>query len=143
MTHQDASMTHQDASMTHQDASVKRQDASVRHQDTSMWHQDPSVRRQDASVKLQDAFPKSQDRCREVRHALRAAAEVEPRAQNAPDAARDAAIASQWEHHNLILGVKAQANAQFGADSDEVASLGLKKKSERKAPARSSSKASK
>ncbi len=94
-------------------------------------------------MRRQDAFPKSQDRCREVKHALRAAAEVEPRAQNAPDAARDSAIAAQWEHHNLILGVKDQVIAQFGANSDEVASLGLKKKSERKAPARSSSKASK
>jgi len=70
--------------------------------------------------------------------AMRAAAEVELRAQNALDAARDAAIAAQWEHHNLILGVKDQVIAQYGADSDEVASLGLKKKSERKAPARSS-----
>jgi hypothetical protein len=70
--------------------------------------------------------------------AMRAAAEVELRAQNALDAARDAAIAAQWEHHNLILGVKDQVIAQFGPDSDEVASLGLKKKSERKTPARSS-----
>ena len=69
--------------------------------------------------------------------AMRAAAEVELRAQNALDAARDAAIAAQWEHHNLILGVKDQVIAQFGPDSDEVASLGLKKKSERKAPVRS------
>ena len=69
--------------------------------------------------------------------AMRAAEEVELRAQNALDAARDAAIAAQWEHHNLILGVKDQVIAQFGADSNELASLGLKKKSERKAPARS------
>jgi len=122
----------QDASVRHQDASVKRQDASVRRQDASLWCHDASVRRQ-------DAFPKSQDRCREVRHAIRAVAEVEPRAQNALDAAHDAAIATQWEHHNLILGVKDQLIAQYGADSDEVASLGLKKKSERKTPARSSS----
>lgn len=69
--------------------------------------------------------------------AMRAAEEVELRAQNALDAARDATVAAQWEHHNLILAVKDQVIAQFGADSDEVASLGLKKKSERKAPARS------
>ena len=67
---------------------------------------------------------------------MRAAEEVELRAQNALEAARDATIAAQWEHHNLILGVKDQVIAQFGADSDEVASLGLKKKSERKTTAR-------
>jgi len=122
--HQDPSVMHQDPSVMHQDASVRRQDASLKRQDASMTHQ--------------DAFPKSQDRCREVRHAIRAVAEVEPRAQNALGAAHDAAITTQWEHHNLILGVKDQVIAQYGADSDEVASLGLKKKSERKAPARSS-----
>ncbi|MCM8596689.1 hypothetical protein [Accumulibacter sp.] len=68
--------------------------------------------------------------------AMRAAQEAELRAQNALDAARDTAVAAQWEHHNLILGVKDQVTAQFGADSDQLASLGLKKKSERKTPAR-------
>jgi hypothetical protein len=48
-------------------------------------------------------------------------------AQNALAAARDAAVAVGWDFHNAMLGVKTQ-----------VASLGLKKKSERKAPARSS-----
>ncbi len=67
---------------------------------------------------------------------MRAAQEAELRAQNILDAARDATIPAQWEHHNLILGVKDQVIAQFGADSNEVASLGLKKKSERKAPSR-------
>ena len=61
--------------------------------------------------------------------AMRAAAEVELRAQNALDAARDAAIAAHGEHHNPTLGVKDQVIAQLGADSDEVASLGLKKRS--------------
>jgi hypothetical protein len=70
--------------------------------------------------------------------AMRAAQETEQRAQHALDAARDASVALQWEHHNLILGVKDQVIAQFGPDSNEVATLGLKKKSERKAPARSS-----
>ena len=64
------------------------------------------------------------------------AAHNELRAQNAPAAARDAAIAAQWEFHNLMLGVKDQVIAQYGADSDQVASLGLKKKSERKARVR-------
>ena len=68
--------------------------------------------------------------------AMHAALEAELNAQNALAAARDAAIAAQWEHHNLMLTVKEQIIAQFGPDSDEVASLGLKKRSERKAPAR-------
>ena len=68
--------------------------------------------------------------------AMRAAQEAELNAQNALAAARDAAIAAQWEHHNLLRTVKDQVIAQFGADSDEVASLGLKKRSERKSPAR-------
>lgn len=67
---------------------------------------------------------------------MRAAQEAELRAENALAAAHDAAVAAQWEHHNLLLGVKDQVVAQFGADSDQMASLGLKKKSERKAPAR-------
>jgi len=67
------------------------------------------------------------------------AAHNELRAQNTLAAARDAAIAAiaaQWEFHNLMLGVKDQVIAQYGADSDQVASLGLKKKSERKARVR-------
>jgi len=32
----------------------------------------------------------------------------------------------------MILGVKAQVKAQYGEDSDEYASLGMKKKSEDK-----------
>lgn len=53
--------------------------------------------------------------------------------------ARDEAIAKEWEVHNMILGAKDQVIAQFGKDSNEVQSIGLKKKSEykprqRKAP---------
>ena len=62
--------------------------------------------------------------------AMRAAQEAELRAQNALDATRDATTAVQWEHHNLILGVIDQVIAQCGADSNELASRGLKKKSE-------------
>jgi len=40
--------------------------------------------------------------------------------------------------HDTILGVKDQVIAQYGPNSDEVASLGLKKKSERKAPVHAS-----
>ena len=64
---------------------------------------------------------------------LRIAQEAELHAQNAAAAARDALVAIQWNFHDLILGVKSQVKALYGADSDEVAALGLKKKSERKA----------
>ena len=69
---------------------------------------------------------------------MRAAQEVEVQARNALDAARDAAVAAQWDYHNGILGAKNHVVGQFGSNSDEVAALGLKKKSERKAPVRKS-----
>ncbi|HVF66844.1 MAG TPA: hypothetical protein VM914_04225 [Pyrinomonadaceae bacterium] len=58
-------------------------------------------------------------------------------AQAAADAARDAAIAAEWEFHNAMLGADVQVEAQFGPDSDEYASLGNKKKSQYKTPTRS------
>lgn len=64
---------------------------------------------------------------------LRVAQEAEIHAQNVAAAARDALVAIQWNFHELILGVKSQVKALYGPDSDEVAALGLKKKSERKA----------
>lgn len=70
--------------------------------------------------------------------AMRAAEEAELHAQNALSAARDAAVAAQWEYHDAVLGIKDQVIAQYGPNSDQVASLGLKKKSERRAPVRSS-----
>ena len=66
---------------------------------------------------------------------LRVAQEAELHAQNTLAATRDALIAPQWEFHNLILGVKNQAKALFGANSDEVAARGLEKKSERRSRA--------
>jgi hypothetical protein len=60
--------------------------------------------------------------------------DAELAAQNALASARDAAAAAEWEFHNMMLGVKEQIIAQYGKDSDQVQSLGLKKKSEYKAP---------
>jgi hypothetical protein len=57
-------------------------------------------------------------------------------AQNALASSRDSAASAEWGFHNLMLGVKDQVIAQYGKDSDEVQSLGLKKKSEYKAPKR-------
>ena len=75
--------------------------------------------------------------------ALRAAQEAELKAQNALAAARDAAVAASWDFHNGMLDVKVQVAAQYGQSSDQVASLGLKKKSERKAPGRTAKSAEK
>jgi len=61
---------------------------------------------------------------------------VELAAQNALAAARDASTAAEWEFHNFMLAVKEQVIAQYGKDSDQVQALGLKKKSEYKAPTR-------
>jgi hypothetical protein len=55
-------------------------------------------------------------------------------AKNAYMAARDASNYAQWNFHKSILGAKSQVIAQYGDDSNEVQSLGLKKKSERKRP---------
>lgn len=57
-------------------------------------------------------------------------------AEAAAVAKRDAATAGEWEFHNAMLGAKVQVEAQFGPDSDEFASLGMKKKSDYKRPAR-------
>ena len=51
-------------------------------------------------------------------------------------AKRDAATAAEWDFHNAMLGAKVQVEAQFGSDSDEFASLGMKKKSDYKSPTR-------
>ena len=50
--------------------------------------------------------------------------------QVAADAARDDTVAAEWDFHEYILGVKNQVKAQYGENSNEFASLGLKKKSE-------------
>jgi len=61
-------------------------------------------------------------------------------AEAAADAKRSALIATEWEFHNGVLGAKVQVEAQFGSNSDEYASLKLKKKSEYKSPPRPSQK---
>jgi hypothetical protein len=45
---------------------------------------------------------------------------------------RDKRVAAQWARHNLVLGMRTQVKAQFGDDSNELQSVGLKKKSEYK-----------
>ena len=45
---------------------------------------------------------------------------------------RDNAVDGEWAFHEMMLGVDTQVIAQYGKDSNEVQSLGLKKKSEYK-----------
>jgi len=66
--------------------------------------------------------------------AMKSAQEAELAAANALATARDAAAAAEWDFHNAMLGVKEQVIAQYGKSSDQVQALGLKKKSEYKAP---------
>jgi hypothetical protein len=68
--------------------------------------------------------------------ALGAAQAAETQAKAAYDAARDDAVKAEWDFHKLMLGVKDQVASQFGRDANEYQALGLKKKSERKAPTR-------
>lgn len=51
-------------------------------------------------------------------------------------AAADAARLAEWEFHNSVLAMKEVVKGQFGSDSDEAQAVGLKKKSDRKRPAR-------
>ena len=53
-------------------------------------------------------------------------------AEQAFDTARDNMVAAEWARHNLVLGMRTQVKAQFGDDSNELQSVGLKKKSEYK-----------
>ena len=61
-------------------------------------------------------------------------------AEAAADAKRAALTAAEWEFHNAMLAAKVQVEAQFGPNSDEYASLKLKKKAEYKSPSRRSQK---
>jgi hypothetical protein len=54
--------------------------------------------------------------------------------------AHDATTAAAWALHKAVLGAKSQVIAQFGPDSNAVAALGLKKKSEYRRPPRRSGK---
>ena len=57
-------------------------------------------------------------------------------AEKALKTARDESVAAEWSFHNYMLGAKDQIIAQFGDDSNEIQTLGVKKKSEYKRPAR-------
>ncbi|OUL31668.1 hypothetical protein BV378_01410 [Nostoc sp. RF31YmG] len=54
-------------------------------------------------------------------------------------AAADAARLAEWQFHNAILAMKEVVRGQYGSDSDQAQSVGLKKKSDRKRPSRKKS----
>jgi len=60
---------------------------------------------------------------------LRLAEERDIHTRNAQAVARSELIAAQWAVHDLMGRVKDHVKAQFGSDSDEIATLGLKRKS--------------
>lgn len=89
---------------------------------------------------LHDYAPINQAYTTEALIALEAeltrAEQDELRLQNAINTARDTTTAAAWALHNAVLGAKTQVVAQYGASSSTMQAIGLKKKSERKRPAR-------
>lgn len=63
---------------------------------------------------------------------VRAAQDADVQGQNIASANRDALVLVLREYHEAILGMKDHVRAQYGVDSDELAAVGLKKKSERR-----------
>ena len=57
-------------------------------------------------------------------------------AQIAMDAVRDRLASTEQRIHKQMLDAKSQVRAQYGDDSNELAAMGLKKKSEKKSPTR-------
>lgn len=71
-----------------------------------------------------------------AKNAMDAAQEQAAQDKAQADASRDDEIAAQWAFHNFVLGARTQVKAQYGADSNEIQSVGLKKKSEYKSPSK-------
>lgn len=78
----------------------------------------------------------SMDALRALRDRMEELQRAETQANVAAASARDDATEAEWKFHNAMLGVKTQVAAQYGPNSDELAGLGLKKRSEYKNPAR-------
>ena len=91
-----------------------------------------------ALAKISDYTPANADftltKLNAASDALQEAADAFAQAEANWQAARDNSVAAQWEFHNTMLGAKQQVLAQYGDDSDEAQSVGLKKKSERAKP---------
>lgn len=64
--------------------------------------------------------------------AMEEAVKAEEEAQASAARARTLAIKAEAVFHEVILGAKRQVMAQYGDDSEEIAALGLTRKSERR-----------
>lgn len=51
-------------------------------------------------------------------------------------ASRDKAVSDEWAVHDFVRNMRIQIKAQYGESSDQLQSVGLKKKSEYKTPSR-------
>jgi hypothetical protein len=80
----------------------------------------------------------SLDRLRTLQQAMRDSKKTEVQKVGEAKAARDNAVDAEWAFHEAILAAKDQVRAQFGVNSNEYQSIGLKKKSERKSPKKKS-----
>ncbi len=67
-----------------------------------------------------------------IQHRIEQARQNEIHTRRAQAAARDELMAAEWALHEAMLGVKAQVLAQYGPNSNAIASMGLKKKSKRR-----------
>ena len=68
--------------------------------------------------------------------AMKTAQDAELAAQVTLSTGRDTSTAAEWDFHNFMLAAKEQVIAQYGKSSDQLQALGLKKKTEYKAPKR-------
>ena len=93
-----------------------------------------------AIEEMSDYSPSNTDFTREkiavARSIMDTKHKLETQAKDAYDAARDAAAKAEWAFHNIRIGASDQVVAQYGRDSDQGASVGRKKSSERKSPTR-------
>lgn len=72
------------------------------------------------------------DKLREALNIVEEVTAAETKAAEEAARARQAAINAEWAFHELVLGTKRQVIAQYGDDSQEITTLGLKRKSERR-----------
>lgn len=109
----------------------RRLSPQILNQDTNSLNGFNTI--QGYSTKRQEATPEALQQAYQTMLAMQQA-ETEKLALYR--AASDAARLAEWEFHNAVLAMKEVVRGQFGADSDEAQSVGLKKKSERKRPTR-------
>lgn len=72
------------------------------------------------------------EKLREALKRMEEATAAETKAAEEAAKAREAAIDIEWTFHELVLGTKRQVIAQYGDDSKEISTLGMKRKSERR-----------